>query len=77
MRTRATARRLEYAPRSLQAFLQALPKICGSNAKLFQTLFWRFCGISIGYNRSKSKVTASKFFRLRRVREGGRVGQDR
>jgi hypothetical protein len=34
-------------------------------AKLFQRMCWWFCGISVGYNSSKSEVMVSKFFRLR------------
>ena len=49
------------------SFLPAFPKKCGSNAKLFQGMSWRFCGISWGYDRSKSKVSFSKF--LSAVRE--------
>lgn len=46
------------------SFLQTFPNFCGSNAKLFQELFWRFCEFSRGYNRSKPKVMVSKFFGL-------------
>ena len=32
-------------------------------SKLFQTILWRFCGISRGYKGSKPNLMASKFFR--------------
>src|ERR1700683_3349953 len=52
--------RLRRAPR-LQAFFASISKFMSFYAKLFQRLFWRFCGFSRGYNRSKSKVMVSKF----------------
>ena len=42
------------------SFFQTFPKICGSNAKLFQGFLWRFCVISETYNRSKSHLMVSK-----------------
>jgi hypothetical protein len=35
---------------------QAFPKICGSNAKLFQAMSWRFCGISGTYKPPNQKL---------------------
>jgi hypothetical protein len=61
-RDRPAARgRVPLAP----SFFQTFPKKCGSNAKLFQGMCWRFCGISMAYNRSKSKMMVSKLFRFR------------
>ena len=62
---------------SSPSFLQGLPKKCGSDAKLFQGISWRFCGISTGYNRSKPKVFLSKYFgsRVETLTSAGRQGR--
>ena len=59
--------RRRQAPRP--SFFRTFPKKCGSNAKLFQEMFWRFCGISTGCNRSKPQLMVSKFLSPKQARE--------
>jgi hypothetical protein len=49
------------------SFLAMISKSKLFSSKLFQTILWRFCGISKGYKGSKPHLAASKSFRRSRL----------
>ena len=54
--------RLQRRRRRPPTFFASFSKSRPVFSKLFQRFLWRFCGISMGYNRMQTKKSSSKFF---------------